>query len=198
MIPALPAFLAYICLNCQIGVAFAHLTWPCLLLLLHWPCLPLVLNAKGCPYFCSSPCPCRSPLSLPCTIPTLTALPCPACPTVPRLSVQILKLQACCRRGVKGLTFSNALDKLDTYPALPDYGTPEYDKSPLGRLHASVLALLSSASMPEAEPVTEPTAEQVQPLPALSYDHKKWSNGISARTLQCTGARLHWHHACLA
>ena len=67
-----------------------------------------------------------------------------------------------CCRGQKGLAYSDALDKSSEYPALPEYGTAEYDSTNLGRLHASMPALLSSASQPE--PSTAPAAETVRSL----------------------------------
>lgn len=62
-------------------------------------------------------------------------------------------------RGMKGVAFTDALNKRDVCPALPEYGTPEYDSGPLDRLHASIPALLSSAATQQvlqgAEPVNE-------------------------------------------
>ena len=67
---------------------------------------------------------------------------------------------ACCR-GPKGLAYTEALNKRSPYLALPEYGTPEYDSTNLGRLHASIPALLSS-SLLEPEHVAEASAEQVR------------------------------------
>lgn len=49
-------------------------------------------------------------------------------------------------RGVKGVAFADALDKNKDCPAVPEYGMPEYDSKPLGRLYASMPALLSSTA----------------------------------------------------
>lgn len=65
-------------------------------------------------------------------------------------------------RGSKGLAYTEALNKRSAYPALPEYGTPEYDSTNLGRLHASIPALLSSASELEPQQIAEPSAEQVR------------------------------------
>lgn len=60
---------------------------------------------------------------------------------------------------MKGVAFTDALDKRDVCPTVPEYGTPEYDSRPLDRLHASMPALLSSAATEKllegATPVTE-------------------------------------------
>ena len=50
---------------------------------------------------------------------------------------------------MKGVAFTDALDKRAVCPSLPEYGTPEYDSGPLDRLHASIPALLSSAAIQE-------------------------------------------------
>ena len=49
-------------------------------------------------------------------------------------------------RGMKGVAFTDAPDKREVCPTLPEYGTPEYDSTSLNRLHASIPALLSSAA----------------------------------------------------
>lgn len=54
-------------------------------------------------------------------------------------------------RGTKGVAFTDALDKRDVCPMLPEYGTPEYDSKALDRLHASIPALLSSAAAQEGQ-----------------------------------------------
>ena len=41
-------------------------------------------------------------------------------------------------RGMKGVAFADALDKNKVCPVVPEYGMPEYDISPFGRLHASI------------------------------------------------------------
>lgn len=65
---------------------------------------------------------------------------------------------------MKGVALTDALDKRDTCPTLPEYGTPEYDSGPLDRLHASIPALLSPGRTQEvlegAEPV--PKAQLVR------------------------------------
>ncbi|KAL3158441.1 hypothetical protein ABBQ38_010675 [Trebouxia sp. C0009 RCD-2024] len=56
------------------------------------------------------------------------------------------QVSALMRRGVKGVAFADALDKNKDCPAVPEYGMPEYDSKPLGRLYASMPALLSSTA----------------------------------------------------
>lgn len=60
---------------------------------------------------------------------------------------------------MKGVAFTDALDKRDVCPTLPEYGTPEYDSRPLDRLHASIPALLSSAATQEVSEGAEPVHE---------------------------------------
>ena len=62
-------------------------------------------------------------------------------------------------RGMKGVAFTDALDKRDVCPTLPEYGTPEYDSRPLDRLHASIPALLSCGATEEALEGAEPNPE---------------------------------------
>ena len=62
-------------------------------------------------------------------------------------------------RGMKGVAFTDALDKRDVCPTIPEYGTPEYDSGPLDRLHASIPALLSSAATQELLEGAEPASE---------------------------------------
>lgn len=64
------------------------------------------------------------------------------------------------RRGTKGVAFADALDKNKDCPTVPEYGMPEYDSKPLGRLHASIPALLSaSAALQEVPEDTESAPE---------------------------------------
>ena len=63
-------------------------------------------------------------------------------------------------RGLKGVAFTDALDSRPTCPALPEYGTNEYDSTPLDRLHASMPALLSAWAAQDAQPASEETPLQ--------------------------------------
>ena len=65
-------------------------------------------------------------------------------------------LTCCCGRGLKGVTFIDGLDKRANCPALPEYGSAEYDSTPLDRLHASMPALLSAGQAEEAQEAATP------------------------------------------
>ena len=48
------------------------------------------------------------------------------------------------RRGGKGVAFSEALDRLESYSDLPGYDTPEYAEHLYGHLHINLVALLEA------------------------------------------------------
>ena len=83
-----------------------------------------------------------------------------------RSATMLVLLQFC--RGTKGVAFTDALDNRPTCPALPQYGTPEYDTNPSNRLHASMPALLSAAATSPDSAATADSAPPAEAEPAVS------------------------------
>ena len=81
----------------------------------------------------------------------------------PRSSAWQKDLLLLLHRGTKGVAFSDALDKNKECPTVPEYGMPEYDSKPLGRLHASIPALQSSADVQEVSEGAE-SGPEAQPV----------------------------------
>ncbi|KAL0038554.1 hypothetical protein WJX77_010325 [Trebouxia sp. C0004] len=65
---------------------------------------------------------------------------------------QVLALM---RRGLKGVALTDALDSRTSCPALPQYGSSEYDNTFLDRLHASIPALLSASAAQDTQDAAE-------------------------------------------
>ncbi|KAL0027060.1 hypothetical protein WJX79_002717 [Trebouxia sp. C0005] len=65
------------------------------------------------------------------------------------------QVQALMRRGLKGVALTDALDTRASCPALPQYGSPEYDNTFLDRLHASIPALLSASAAQDRQEAAE-------------------------------------------
>lgn len=61
----------------------------------------------------------------------------------------------CLARGLKGVALTDALDTRASCPALPQYGSPEYDNTFLDRLHASIPALLSASAAQDRQEAAE-------------------------------------------
>ena len=57
-------------------------------------------------------------------------------------------------RGIKGVSFSDGLDKREACPQRPAYGSPEIETSPYAEVHCSIHRLLAGVKAAEVDPKT--------------------------------------------
>ena len=67
------------------------------------------------------------------------------------------------------MAFTDALDRRPTAPALPQYGTAEYDSTPQDRLHASMPALLSAIMANDTQEAVDPVLAGQEVMPASMH-----------------------------
>ena len=89
-------------------------------------------------------------------------------------------------RGTKGVAFTDALDRRDMCPSIPEYGTPEYDSNALDKLHASIPALLSAAAAQEVQEVVEAPEAQLVSCTLVERRDACIMMGLSESTLDAT------------
>ncbi len=57
-------------------------------------------------------------------------------------------------RGIKGVSFSDGLDKREAFPQRPAYGSPDIETSPYAEVHSSIHRLLAGVKAAEVGPET--------------------------------------------